>query len=382
MPGVFRLVQRLSPLLPPWARAAIRRRVSLVKYDQHVRRLADPFAAQGDQVEVPGSPCTLGILREPFHYHKVFVLACRELGVSYRLIDLAASDWIARVRNSGCDAFLVWPPAALTVWKEMFDDRLRAMAEMGLVVVPGERETWLYENKRRTHDWLTANDIPHPHTWVFYDEDEAMTFAAEATLPVVVKTNTGASAKGVWILTSRRSLRALIRRAFRSGLVARRRDPRDRQWGSVLLQEFLPEVREWRMVRIADSYFGHPKGRVGQFHSGSGAVAWDEPPPALLDLLHDVTSKGGFTSMNVDIFETTDGRYLVNELHTVFGASYSVDQARRDGVAGRYVREGDSGGWRFEPGDFARNACANLRVHHLLTETLGVKVSHRWWEGP
>lgn len=377
----FRFVQRASPFLPAWLRAAIRRRVSMVAYDRHVRGLSDPFAAEADQI-VPSSPCTLGILREPFHYHKFFVLACRELGLSYRLLDLAASDWIARVRESGCDAFLVWPPAALTVWKEMFDDRLRAMSEMGLVVVPSERETWLYENKRRTRDWLAGNGIPHPRTWVFYDHDEAMAFVDSTELPVVVKTNTGASAKGVWIVDSRRALRALVRRALGKGLVARRRDPRDRQWGSVFLQEFLPEVREWRMVRICDSYFGHPKGRVGQFHSGSGAVAWDEPPPALLNLLHEVTAKGGFASMNVDVFETADGRFLVNEMHTVFGASYAVDQARQEGVAGRYVRGDGPTGWRFEPGDFARNACANLRVHHLVTDRLGLAVARRWWEVP
>jgi hypothetical protein len=118
------------------------------------------------------------------------------------------------------------------------------------------------------------------------------------------------------------------------------------------------------MVRIGDSFFGHPKGRVGDFHSGSGNVLWDVPSSKHLDLLFDLTEHGGFHSMNVDLFEAPDGRLLVNELQAVFGASYSVDQLRVDGEAGRFVRE--EGQWVFERGDFARNACANERVRFAL----------------
>ena len=119
------------------------------------------------------------------------------------------------------------------------------------------------------------------------------------------------------------------------------------------------------MVRIGDSYFGHPKGRRGDFHSGSGRVEWDVPEPRHLDLLHRVTEAGGFRSMDVDVFETPDGRLWVNELQAVFGASLAIDQLRRDGEPGRMIRTVD-GSWRFEPGDFARNACANARIRDTL----------------
>lgn len=69
--------------------------------------------------------------------------------------------------------------------------------------------------------------------------------------------------------------------------------------------------------------------------------------------------------MDVDVFETPDGSLLVNELQTVFGASVSVDQLRVNGVPGRMTRSTD-GQWVFEPGDYARNACANERVRDAL----------------
>jgi hypothetical protein len=200
---------------------------------------------------------------------------------------------------------------------------------------------------------------------VFTTRAEAEAFASACELPIVFKTGFGGAAAGVRILRRRRDLRAVVRRAFGRGHVAAGHDYRDREWGRLLLQEYLPEVREWRMVRIGDSYFGHPKSRLGEFHSGSGRVEWDAPGPHLLDLLHRVTEQGQFRSMDVDLFETQDGRLLVNELQTVFGASTSVDQMRLDGIPGRMVRM-ETGAWQFEPGDFARNACANTRILDAL----------------
>jgi hypothetical protein len=69
--------------------------------------------------------------------------------------------------------------------------------------------------------------------------------------------------------------------------------------------------------------------------------------------------------MAVDVFETSDSRYLVNELQTVFGfAASRQSQMIVDGRPGRYVC--DSGRWRFEDGDFSSEGCYRLRVEALL----------------
>jgi hypothetical protein len=71
--------------------------------------------------------------------------------------------------------------------------------------------------------------------------------------------------------------------------------------------------------------------------------------------------------MNVDVFETESGEFLINELQTVFGASFSVDQLRVDGEPGRFVHDA-AGNWVFEAGDFAKNMCANERVRDALEQ--------------
>ena len=307
----------------------------------------------------------VGIFRNRAQYHTNYVAACLELGVPFEVIDLYADDWLDRTRAAGCDVFLAWPDATSTPAAKVVKDRLHLLARNdGLRIVPSEHELWFYEDKIRVADWLRQHAVPHPTTWVFHDRTEAEAFAAACELPVVTKTAFGASATGVRILHRRSQVRSTIAAAFGRGILASGADLRDREWGRVLFQAHVDVAHEWRMVRIGDAFFGHPKGRSGAFHSGSGRVEWDVPSDRHLDLLYDVTEMGSFRSMAVDVFETSGGELLVNELQTVFGASTAIDQMRVAGEPGRMVR--DQSGWRFEAGDFARNVCANARVLDAL----------------
>jgi hypothetical protein len=369
MTRIYGFVHRLASISPPSIRALARRYVSASGYDLWMARREDPYIIE-QEYHHPGSRYRLGIFREFYHYHTNYMAACREIGVSYQILDVTGDDWIRRIRQTDCDAYLVWPSAMTPVWKEMLDDRMRLVEqELRRILYPTAKEIWLYENKRRTRDWLVANGVPHPRTWIFYNRDEAEAFLKTANLPLVLKTNCGAGASGVYILRNRREAARMVHKAFSTG-IATRRNTRNRHWGSVFLQEFLPEVREWRMIRIGRSYFGYLKGRVGDFHSGTHLKGWGAPPRPLLDMLRAVTDIGSFSSMNVDIFETPDGRLLVNELHTVFGQS-TREQMRVEGRPGRYLFDDRRNAWVFEEGDFARNACSNLRVEYVLYSILG-----------
>lgn len=353
--------------VPRRVRYALQRVVPATGLKLRYRRQRDPLAGvTSSDDNSAASPVMFGIIRNACQYHSHYVRACLEMGVPFRVLDLVRSDWLDVVHASGCEVLLAWPDAFLSIWGRMVKDRLEILERhCGYPIVPSCDEIWMYEDKQRMAAWLRANSLPHPHTWVFYDRAEAARFVTDCELPIVFKTTFGAAAAGVRIVRSRRRLRALLRRSFGCGVVTDGGDQRDRQWGSMLLQEYLPEVREWRMVRIGDSFFGHPKGRVGEFHSGSGAVEWETPAVRHLELLYAVTERGGFRSMDVDVFELPDGRLLINELQAVFGASFSVDQLRIDGVAGRFVRRGPEQ-WEFEPGEFARNACADERIRDAL----------------
>jgi glutathione synthase/RimK-type ligase-like ATP-grasp enzyme len=314
----------------------------------------------------PGHGVTLGVVREFSGSHRHYVAACRDLGVACRVLDLSGSGWIDVVRDSGCDAFLVRPEYLVRAWKERQDDRIRIMAdELGLLISPSPKELWLYESKERAAHWLAANAVRRPKTWVFSSEERALEFVRSAELPIVWKLDFGSGASGVRILRDRRELLRAVRRSFRRGVRLPGAHPLDRQWGSVIFQEYLPDVREWRSIRVGRSFFAFEKLKKGDFHSGSGQWNFDDPPLELIDFAKEFTDKAGFTSMSIDIFETPEGEFLVNEMHTFF-ASPSPHKTKVGGHPGRYVYDEGTGGWRFEEGTFFENAGCNLRVEALL----------------
>jgi len=358
--------------VPRSVRHGFQRYVSLTDWKLRLREKNNPLshvvASDEDRV---GAGVRFAIVANRGQYHAHFVQACLELGVPFRVVNLLGHSWLKVVEESCCDVLLVWLEAVQTPATRLIKERVEILErELGFPCVPTAAELWLYEDKPRVAAWLAAKEIPTPPTWVFGLRQEAEEFAATCPLPVVVKTPFGAAASGVWVVRRRSHLRRLVRRAFGRGLLAGGGDRRDRQWGVFFVQQWVPVVKEWRLVRIGDSYFGHPKGPRGDFHSGSGVALWDVPEPRHLDFLHAVTEAGGFRSMDVDVFETANGQLLVNELQAVFGASVAIDQCRVDGQPGRFVRRRE-GGWEFEPGDFARNACANERIRDALTRRLG-----------
>ncbi len=177
----------------------------------------------------------------------------------------------------------------------------------------------------------------------------------------------------------------MICRCFAKGFGSNFYDPRDRNYGQILLQEHLGEVKEWRVIRIGDSYCAYQKGKVGDFHSGSKIVEFQTPFEQLLEFARGVLEKIGMECMAMDVFEDRAGRLFVNELQTYYGAnepsgtyfangspvSLPEDQTVEmmvGGKAGRFLY--DQGHWIFEEGEFCRNAGCNLRVK-LAFQRLG-----------
>jgi glutathione synthase/RimK-type ligase-like ATP-grasp enzyme len=332
---------------------------------RHVWAKEAPFPGLED-VFLPSSSMDirLGILKSHHLWHQYFMAACRELGVPYCTIDIERADWIDQIRSSGCDAFLVWPSASLSVWKQMFDERLAVLAgPLGKLVYPDATAMWIYESKRRMHYWLTSAGFPCPETWIFYNYDEAMAFAETAALPIVTKTDLGAVSSGVQIIRSRDQLRRIVKKAFGSGILRNGADRRDRQWSNVLFQRFIPQASEWRMIRIGDSYFGYEKLRVGDFHSGTLQWRYVRPPDNLLNLTREVTERGKFASMSIDIFLDESQTPYINELQGVFGMLNEY-ACMVDSKKGRMLLGPD--GWQFEEGDFCRNRMCNLRVQVVV----------------
>lgn len=366
------LVQKLKEKIPFPIRAFIQKYRSMIDIKVKLNEQENPYRDVTDNLTyLDKTPVVMGILKNFASYHKFYIAACEDLKVPYKVIDISMSNWMESVKQSECNVFLVWPDAMVSIWNEMVNDRIQVMEqELGLFVYPTFNEIYRYENKRRLNYWLEAHNFPRPQTWVFYNLKDALQFTSSCNIPIVHKTNFGSSAKGVRILRSREEVVSTVRKAFKKGFTPIGYDLRDTEWGTVLFQEYLEDVKEWRLVRVNESYFCREKIKVGDYHSGSGAVGWAKPPSDLLDRIRTITNTFGFTSMNIDFFETNDGRFLINELHTVFGAILEKNLNRNDEFMGRWKFNSISTTWEFEHGYFYQNACANLRIEYILDKLL------------
>lgn len=341
----------------------------------------------------------LAILKneDPFD-HQPWIRACEAYAerVEHQVIDLTRQDWMGQIDRFAPDACLLKPSGRTVLYRNLYQERAEILSkDLGFTLFPSLDELRIYENKKYFAYWARAQGIPHPTTRVFYDVREALDFVSDATLPLVGKKNIGASGNGVRILNSRDDVVDYVKQAFGPGIGSRtgpklekgrlvsrlwnkllhprelanrlsayRAIAGDRQIGFVLLQEFIPHDYEWRAVRIGSSFFAHKKLKSGGKASGTLLKDYGDPPLELLDFVYRVTEEHNFRSVAVDLFE--DGRqgYLVNEIQCIFGQSDPF-QMKVGGKTGRYIRENEA--WLFEEGDFAINACYNLRLQWLLS---------------
>jgi len=315
---------------------------------------------------------------------------------SFDVIDLSEDGWYNLIKNSSYDLFLLRPPGQLESFKRLYDERILLISKyVKTPIYPSLEEILLYENKRFLRDWLIVNNLPHPRTYIFYNQQDAYSFVDKrTTYPIVGKTNIGAAGSGITILITNEQTQDYIKTAFGKGITLksgpklfkgsiikklnkvfkykgfvkqRLKDysqPKENpQKGYVILQEFIPHDYEWRCVRIGDSFFAHKKIAKNSMSSGTLIKGYDPVPLSLLNFLKDITDKTRIHSVAIDIFEKED-KYLINEIQCFFGQSDPY-QMLINGKPGRYRYLNNS--WTFEEGMFNTNQSYDLRLEHALS---------------
>ncbi|WP_052911786.1 ATP-grasp domain-containing protein [Riemerella anatipestifer] len=325
----------------------------------------------------------LGILTSFSGEHKKYIDACECLGVDYEVVDFLSSDWLMNIKQSDADGFLCTSTCDAIERKAILDERHYTIEQiLQRPIYPSFKELYIHENKRNMAAWLEANNYPHVHTRVFTNKKEAIDFLDKANYPLVFKSNLGAGSSKVKIVKNKwyakyfafsvfpltekiRSLnfgKIYINKFFGLKIFP---DFANLQKFYLLVQDFKPIIHEWRIIKIGDSYFGHQKLLKGNFASGSDAVGWEEPPRELLDMTRELCEKGNFRSMAVDIFETKDGKYYINEIQTMFG-SYLNSQMYINGKPGRFLWNGMD--YEFQEGEFNLFGSRLLRVEDFLRQ--------------
>ncbi|MBW1612699.1 MAG: hypothetical protein JRJ57_01720 [Deltaproteobacteria bacterium] len=327
----------------------------------------------------------------------LWVKACELFSneIEYRVVNLTTKDWLEKICEKRFDILLAKPGGLTATFKQLYDERIYILAyTLGYKVFPSPLEIYIYENKRFLAYWLKANNLPHPVTDIFYDPIEAKNYLEKYKYPFIAKTNIGASGSGVKIIKNKAEALKYIKNTFSGKGSPQRTGPNfekggilqrgfhyilhpsdisqklniyqtmssNMQKGFVIFQEYIPHEFEWRVVRIGDSFFAHKKLKSGSKASGSLLKKYDNPPFKILDFVRKITDEYKFYSQAIDIFES-ENEYLINEVQCIFGQSDPY-QMLVNGVPGRYRHLNN--GWVFEDGDFARNQCYNLRVHHIL----------------
>ena len=331
--------------------------------------------------------------------HLLWIKACQamEESVEWTVVNITKSTWLHDILAGGFDGLLATPPGNSIAFKILYDERITILNKVcGIPVFPSLEEILIYENKKFLSYWLAANNIPHPKTSVFYYEKEALDFVRQAGLPIVGKTNIGASGSGVSILYSLEEAEQYIRKTFSGSGLKRRIGPKWRRKGFagrvleklvnprelrlkivsyinarsetqrdfVLLQQYIPHMFEWRCVRIGDSFFAHKKLVRNEKASGSLLKSYDRPPVDLLHFVKHITDLKNFKSQAIDIFVSKDGTYLVNEMQCIFGQSDPY-QMLIDGQPGRYLFTNNQ--LIFEAGDFNKYESFLLRLQTFTT---------------
>lgn len=334
---------------------------------ENIRR--NPYQNEPEEFNFDDSPIKLGILKEAWHLHSYYIKACHELRISYKIIDIFLSNWLEEIQTSDIDILISRPSVQYGPWKEMFDNRVGLLNRSSdIKIFPTPFSLWLWESKLRTIEWLKIKEIPHPKTYIFYDKSEAIEFAKSCKYPIVYKANSGSGSSGVRILEGSKQLMHQVNACFKRGIRTYRKHRLDKEHGYIILQEYLENVKEWRIIRTGDSFFGYEKIKKGKFHSGSQTFGYGMPPGEVLDFVREISDKADIRYADFDVFVDKDKKIHLNEIQPYFGQKDDRELLQIDGVSGRLYYNLSNSCWQFEQGSFCRNNFCNLRITELLKD--------------
>ncbi len=323
----------------------------------------------------------LGILigYKIYKHPENYILACKKLNIEYKLINILNNDWISKIKQSKCDGFLVWMPSDIQEEKTIYDEKIYFIAKiLNKHIYPSYEELYIYENKRMMAYFLEVFNFPMPKTDIFYNRKDALHYINTTPLPLVFKANIGWGSMNVDIVRNKFFAKYIILRIFglihpllTFGYVTWTRRYKNIplpllgkiQKHYLLVQEYSEIKWEWRIIKIGNSYFGHQKLLNGEFASGSDLVGWVKPPIELLKMVKNIAQKGGFYSIAVDIFETEENKYLINEIQSLFG-SFKSSQMYIDNKPCRYIEKNNQ--FILEYGEFNYYGSNVLRVKHFV----------------
>jgi glycosyltransferase involved in cell wall biosynthesis/glutathione synthase/RimK-type ligase-like ATP-grasp enzyme len=270
--------------------------------------------------------------KDPERFHEKWADFLSKQGVNVRWVNLLSENALEQATK--CDG-IMWR------WLHNWQDKQSAKQILQIIehyldipVFPDQRTSWHYDEKVSQFYLLKSIDAPVPYAWVFWDRQEAISWAQTARYPLVFKLSVGAGSANILIVNTASEAVSLINKAFNGGMFpytmnefrSETAGPRPPHWKPefdyVYFQEFLPgNDFDTRITIIGDRAFGFRRfNRPGDFRaSGSGLIDYttDKIDRRCVEIAFSVSERCGFTSMAYD-FLNKDGYPLICEISYTF----------------------------------------------------------------
>ena len=193
------------------------------------------------------------------------------------------------------------------------------------------------------------------------------------------KTSVGASSSGVDIVKTRRKANRIANQVFGrthpalafgrlkfGGRLALPMPLFGRiQKHYLIVQKYYNIKWEWRIFFINDITAGFKKLLKGKFASGSKRKDWDAPPFRIFEFAHRIIKNHSFlNSVAIDIFETSEGELLVNEIQAHFGNPGRKYLMIYKGQKGYFKYNDDD--YEFIRAEIDQNELNKIRINHFI----------------
>ena len=291
-------------------------------------------------------------------FSKQWIGYCKEKGIPYKIVDCYRSDITQEL--SECDA-LMWHFRHDDYRDVLFAEQLIvSLQAAGKNVFPDFNTCWHFDDKIGQKYLLESINAPLVPSFVFYSRLDALEWVEKTNFPKVFKLRNGAGASNVQLVKTERESRALIHKAFGSGVsqfnrfgylkdrVSKYKTGKDTVWGVlkgvgrlfiptdfskmhcrekgyVYFQDYIPgNAFDLRVIVIGNKAYGMKRlVRKGDFRaSGSQDFVYDPIDENVLKIAFDVSKKLGFQVMAFD-FIYDQGKPLIIEMSCFFGTKGS-----------------------------------------------------------
>ncbi len=147
-----------------------------------------------------------------------WILYCEKNSIPYKIVNCYQNDIVAQMKD--CDA-LLWHFHHNSIKDKLFAKQLLfSLEQAGKIVFPNFNTSWHFDDKMGQKYLLEASGLPCIATYLFFQKQQAMAWAKNASYPKVFKLRNGAGSSNVRLVKHYRHASSLINKAFGKGFLS------------------------------------------------------------------------------------------------------------------------------------------------------------------